>query len=138
MELLSNLAWFAVAVSLWGWWSVRRRSARKGPFVQDASAELIALVMLTAILLPAISITDDLHACQLPAEIRRSVLQSDRRLTPAAPPGILPFTLALLALLMSSLKRCRIAYLAAERPASLPPWSYVPFLWGRPPPAATA
>lgn len=137
LELLSNLAWLVVAISMWGLWFVRR-GMRKRSLIPAIGAQAIALAMLTVILLPAISITDDLHACQLPAEIRRSVLQSDRHLNPAAPPGVLPFALALLALCTNSLEPRGITCLAVEQRAPLHIHGYLRSLWSRPPPSSIA
>lgn len=138
MELLFNVAWLTVAISLWGLWFVRRRCARKGSLRRSVPAEVIALAMLTTILLPAISITDDLHSCQLPAEIKRSVLQSNQHLAPAASPSVLPFALALLVLLMYPLNGGIVSFLTGEVLVRRQMWSYAHSIWCRPPPAAIA
>lgn len=139
LELLSNLVWLAVAIALWGSWFLRRSGPRKASLLHSVRAEAIALAMLTAILLPAISITDDLHPCQLPAEIRRSVMQGDQHLNHAAPPSIHPFPLALLALFcISALDHRKLACLVMEPPVQPQMRGYFPSLWSRPPPAATA
>jgi hypothetical protein len=139
LELLSNLVWLAVAISLWGLWFLRRRGVGKRSLFHSVGTEVIALAMLTTILLPAISITDDLHACQLPAEIKRSVLQSDRHLSPAARPRVQPFPLALLALFcMSPLDYGGMTFVAVEQPTRSFMRGYLRSLWSRPPPAQTA
>lgn len=139
LELLSNLVWLAVAISFWGSWFLRRHGVRKASLLHAVGTEVIALAMLTTVLLPAISITDDLHACQLPAEIKRSILQSDRRLSPAAPPSIQPFPLAMLALFcMSPLDYRGMTFLAVEQPTRPQTRGYLRSLWSRPPPARTA
>lgn len=138
LELLFNLAWLVVAVSLWGLWLVRRCSVRKGSLLPALGAQVIALAILTAVLLPVISMTDDLHACQLPAEIRRSVVQSDQHLTPVAPPNVVTFALALLGLCMSLPDFRRSSSLAVEQPAILQMRGFFRSLWSRPPPVATA
>jgi hypothetical protein len=59
MELLLNLAWLLIAgviVSLW-----LRGASHEGP---DRRGQLIALIMLIAILFPVISVSDDLLAVQ--------------------------------------------------------------------------
>jgi hypothetical protein len=136
VELLFNFAWLAVAISLWGLWLVRRRGARKGTVLPTVAVQLMALAMLTAILLPVISITDDLHCGQLPAEVKRSVLQSDRQLSPAAPPGVLPVALALLALGMNLLFPRGVGFVALERSAQRQTLGHYQHLWTRPPPVA--
>jgi hypothetical protein len=81
MELLCNFAWATVIVALWSCWFVRRRrtgsnSARISPLPAIA-LQLISLAALTAILLPVISITDDLQASNNPAEVERSAGKRD-------------------------------------------------------------
>jgi len=77
MELFCNLAWVAVTVALWGSWFVRRRHARTVSILPAIAAQLISLAALTAILLPVISITDDLQAANNPAEVERSAGKRD-------------------------------------------------------------
>jgi hypothetical protein len=64
MELTLNLGW--VLVALWmlcAWWRVAPRAAK------GRRAQFVALAVVILILLPAISMTDDLIAAQNPAEI---------------------------------------------------------------------
>ena len=75
--MFCNLAWVAVTVALWGSWFVRRRHARTVSILPAIAAQLISLAALTAILLPVISITDDLQAANNPAEVERSAGKRD-------------------------------------------------------------
>ena len=77
MELLCNLVWVAVTVALWSSWLVRRRQARTASILPAIAVQLISLAALTAILLPVISITDDLQAANNPAEVERSAGKRD-------------------------------------------------------------
>jgi hypothetical protein len=138
VELIFNLGWLAVAIFLWGLWLSGVRGAEKKSLLPAVAVQAVALAMLTAILLPVISITDDLHSCQLPAEVKRSVLQGDRQLAPAAAPGMLPVSLALLALCMNLLRPRRLGMLAVDQPGRPQAGGYVHSLWSRPPPAAMA
>jgi hypothetical protein len=64
MELALNLAWFLLAIAMvyaWLHQASREASSRR--------AQIIALGLLLIILLPAISMTDDLAAAQNPAEV---------------------------------------------------------------------
>lgn len=125
----------ALVVSLWGFWLMRRHNGYSKSRLCSFAAGAIPLAVLTAILLPAISITDDLHVCQLPAEIRRSDLQSDRHLVPSGPANDLPFAVALLALLPvpSASRWLRLVVLDQV----VPPGMHGCFraLFSRPPPA---
>lgn len=135
LELLFNLVWIAVAIYLWGSWLLSRRDGRKRSRLCAFGAKAIPLAVLTVILLPAISITDDLHACQFPAEIKRSEFQSDRHIIPAAPPVQLHFAVALLAFWMTSQDSRSSYMLQMEPPARLATCGHFRTLWCRPPPA---
>ncbi|MGA7339822.1 MAG: hypothetical protein WBE72_07320 [Terracidiphilus sp.] len=64
MEQTLNLAWALLAIALVSLWLRLDRGAPS-----DRRAQLVALAVLLFILLPAISMTDDLLAAQNPAEI---------------------------------------------------------------------
>jgi hypothetical protein len=64
MELTLNLGWLLVA--LWMVFAWLRTAPRT---VVDRRLQMVALAMVILILLPAISMTDDLVAAQNPAEI---------------------------------------------------------------------
>jgi hypothetical protein len=64
MELTLNLGWVLVALwMLFAWLRVAPRSAK------ERRAQFVALAVVILILLPAISMTDDLIAAQNPAEV---------------------------------------------------------------------
>jgi hypothetical protein len=140
MELLCNLAWVAVTVALWSCWFVRRRrtgpnSARVSPLPAIA-LQLISLAALTAILLPVISITDDLQAANNPAEVERSSGRRDHLfsfqqahqgasgIVALVAPGLRP----------SFLTRFSLLPTASAVPAQGTAHLLAP--WSRPPPAA--
>jgi hypothetical protein len=60
METLLNLSWLAVALGLLGLWKFRWRRSRRNPHSRILP-EAIALACAISLLLPAISLTDDLH-----------------------------------------------------------------------------
>jgi len=68
MELTLNLGWVVVAVWMsCAWLRIAPRGAK------ERRAQLVALAVVILILLPAISMTDDLMAAQNPAEVDSSV-----------------------------------------------------------------
>jgi hypothetical protein len=80
VELLSNLAWIAVALALWSQWlSQRRRGSARLPRM-TLGVQVTALAVLTMILLPVISVSDDLQQSHNPAEIERTSVRSDQHL----------------------------------------------------------
>lgn len=97
MEFLSNIAWIAVAIALWGLWLTGRRRPRGGFRRPGTGVQVASLAVLTMILLPVISVSDDLQASHNPAEVERTVLRSDQHLLrpDSAPPA--PAALAIVA-----------------------------------------
>jgi hypothetical protein len=75
MESLCNLGWLAVTIAFWGFWCAQRRQVKRRvkrrSLLPAIAVQLISLCALTAILLPVISITDDLQASNNPAEVER-------------------------------------------------------------------
>lgn len=78
MELLSNLVWIVVALALWGLWLASRRRARGGSPRIGIGVQAVSLAVLTLILLPVISVSDDLQASHNPAEVERSCNRNDQ------------------------------------------------------------
>jgi len=136
MELLCNLAWVAVTVALWSCWFNRRRHSGTASILPAMALQLISLASLTAILLPVISITDDLQASNNPAEVERGAgkrdhifsFQQEHHGTPGivalVTPGLRPSLLTRFSLLPTD-----SAVFVQVNPHVLIPWS-------RPPPAA--
>lgn len=135
MEVLSNLVWLAVAIALWGLWFANLRGARKKSLLPAIGVQVMALAMLTGILLPVISVTDDLQASHMPAEVERTSARSDRHLSPALPTK-LPFALAVLTSWLSSRHPRRVALLAREESVQRQKHGHLIPLWSRPPPTA--
>jgi hypothetical protein len=92
--------------------------------------------MLSAILLPVISITDDLHASEIPAEVERTCGWSHRNHASVQAPHNLPVALALLSSLLRPAGPSPVAVLAADEAISHHPFRFVRALWSRPPPIA--
>ncbi len=68
MELTLNLAWIALAATMFCVWV--RFALRTGPDrrIENRQAQFVALALLILIMFPVISVTDDLQAIQNPAE----------------------------------------------------------------------
>ena len=136
MELLCNLAWVAVTIALWSCWFVRRRHARTASILPAIAAQLISLAALTAILLPVISITDDLQAANNPAEVERGAGKRDHLFSVQqahqGAPGIV-------ALVVPSLRPSLLTRFSLLPTASAVPAQGIAHLlapWSRPPPIA--
>ena len=68
MEALFNLAWVALTFALFAMWLAIARTRRKDSLLPSLGVQLIAIAMLAVILLPVISLTDDLQAAPTLAE----------------------------------------------------------------------
>jgi hypothetical protein len=135
VELLFNLMWAAVIAALWAFWLGRR--FRRGASPQPGiGVQLLALVTLSAILLPVISITDDLQAARYPAEVQRAGDRSERHTLLGNAPHSLPVALAILVFSLRAPARDDIASLTANDPISRNRIVFERTLWSRPPPSA--
>jgi ABC-type uncharacterized transport system YnjBCD permease subunit len=130
MELALNLIWSLLALVMVCLW------LRQAP--RDASqrrAQMIALCVLLIILLPAISMTDDLMAAQNPAEVDSSLRRDHDYVRPHA---IFPAAAAMLQLAFAGVSldthHQAVAPSLDSAPAFDPP-ALAP-IQNRPPPAA--
>jgi hypothetical protein len=97
MEIILNLAWALVSAGLICFWT---RSSVSNPVPRRT--QILALLIVVLLLLPVISLSDDLVATQSPAEADsclRRPLNSH-----GVHPSIIPLTLALPELLITSLE----------------------------------
>ena len=129
MEFVLNLAWVMLAVLMTWQWVKHARGTNASWRVQ-----IVALAVVLVILLPAISMTDDLMAANNPAEID-TCLRRDH--DPVSPHAIVPVVAAFVAPFFAGLSFSTIGQFAAadslapvlENPALVP-------IENRPPPAA--
>lgn len=136
MEFIFNLIWLMVAALLWGGWLIRVRRAGCHSPLPGIGVQLLALAMLTAILLPVISITDDLQAAHFPAEVERTVAKNEQLISPLAGPISLPLAVALLALCPRPQPSHSVYLLAARESAPRQIEGQLRSFWSRPPPTA--
>src|SRR5258708_4280975 len=91
MELLLNIAWALCSLGLFWLWVRSTSSHSKYPIPHAAQA--LALLMVVLLLLPVISLSDDLAAAQGPAEtdccVRRALHSNELH------PSVVPASLAM-------------------------------------------
>lgn len=136
MELFSNLTWAIVIGALWLiWLAIERRGAR-AILLPKIGIQIIGLAMVSAILLPVISVSDDLHASAIPAEVERVCSWTHRQSAPQQAAHVPQLALAFLVLCFPRLGSRTTAFLTSEKltPRRLPDGRSL--LWSRPPPAA--
>jgi hypothetical protein len=94
LETLSNLTWAGVSLALCAAWFASRPGKRRDSLLPGAGVQAIAILVLTAVLLPVISLTDDLQATANPAETERVTRRADWQPSPGQPLHRLPIALA--------------------------------------------
>jgi hypothetical protein len=139
VEILSNLVWGLVVVVLWGFWLKGlprgEQGARgKATLLPAIGIQLVALAMLSAVLLPVISVTDDLQSANIPAEVERAGGRNDRHLSLDQSAHPLPVALALLVFSLRPLRLHTIAFLSSDELLPRQQNAYARTLWSRPPP----
>lgn len=136
MELLSNLVWIAVAFALWWQWLLQRRTAPRMLLASGIRGQFVALALLTLILLPVISVSDDLQASHNPAEVERTSVRNDQHLLRPDFPTPAP---AALAVIITCLLLASPHTIALLRPSFLPRGERTELVhsrFSRPPPIA--
>jgi hypothetical protein len=136
MELLCNLGWLAVTLALWGFWCAQGRQMNRRSLLPAIAAQLISLCALTAILLPVISITDDLQASNNPAEVERGAGKRNQFLCAYHVPHGIPGTIALTVSGLRPPLLRRLAFLTDDFAVPAQGTAQVLAQWSRPPPEA--
>lgn len=77
MELFFNLSWVVLSSLLLGFWLLCRNSWTDESTRYAVSVQIVALALLIVVLLPVVSLTDDLQACAVPAESEHLSRRSD-------------------------------------------------------------
>jgi hypothetical protein len=129
MELALNLGWALLALCMFCVWS---RFAPAG--AKERRAQFVALAVVILILLPAISMTDDLVAAQNPAEVDCCVRRDHdcfhaHTFIPTASAGPVPEFQGLPVRLVQMMPSMQVVSPYVEIPALAP-------IQNRPPPAA--
>ena len=136
MEILSNVVWVTVALVLCGVWFVQSRCLRGASLRSGSGAQLIALIVLSVILLPVISVSDDLQASLNPAEVERCCARSDQHPPLLDPPPPAPAGLAAIVALFLLDPPRAAAFLDLPAPSVCEQCSHVRARACRPPPLA--
>ena len=129
MEFVLNLAWVLLAVCMLCLWL--RFAPRT---VTDRRMQVVALAVLISVLLPAISMTDDLLAAQSPAEVVTSVRRDH---DDSSPHYVVPVAVVPLLVLFSGLALSASPFrLTGELPSRSCKSPALSSIQNRPPPAA--
>ena len=130
MEMTLNLAWLALAVWMaWAWVRYAPREGRPGSV--DRRMQLVALSLVILILLPAISMTDDLTAARNPAEVDTSIRRDHDWLHPHV---LIPVAMALVISLFAGLSLGTIELISRSAPPAVTSYAALHPIENRPPP----
>lgn len=125
----------AVTILLFGSWFLRRRREQPDSLLPGIAVQLMALLVLAAVLLPVISLTDDLQASVTPAETEHLCRRSDLQLNPDRPLQIVSVAFGLPLPTLNSAPMQVIAFLTKDESASRQMRGYFRTRSTRPPPA---
>lgn len=130
MEMTLNLAWLALAVWMaWAWVHYAPREGRPGSV--DRRMQLVALSLVILILLPAISMTDDLTAARNPAEVDTSIRRDHDWLHPHV---LIPVATAPVISLFAGLSLGTIKLISRSAPPAVTSYAALHPIENRPPP----
>lgn len=89
LELFSNWIWVVITATLFASWLLVVRRRRPDSPLPGIALQLTALILLAAVLLPVISLSDDLQACNTPAEVELLSRRAEPHSSPDQPlPGV--------------------------------------------------
>ena len=136
METFFNLLWVAITIALGAAWFSGQRNPRAQSLLPAVGVQFVALAMLAVILLPVISLTDDLQATTNPAETERISRRGDLQLSPDQPLHPIPVALALFVVprIFQSLRATGVV--PDVHPVSQKKSGFSSAVENRPPPAA--
>lgn len=136
VEIFFNLLWLALSSLLLGLWLFHGHSWAYESQHSSASMQFIALALLIVVLLPVVSLTDDLQACTTPAESEHLARRGDFQ-------AIADFTLHAVSAVIAGWYSFEItsnpqtfAWLSMPVETETPCAGYLRTLGTRPPPAA--
>lgn len=136
METFFNLLWIAVTLALCAVWATQMRRNGAKSLLPSIGMQLVALALLIVVLLPVISLTDDLQASSNPAETEHMGRRADLQSAPDPRPASLPVALALLVAPPAVPQISSAVSIATERVDRQPMLGFFRALAMRPPPAA--
>lgn len=135
MELFFNLLWLALSSLLLGLWLLRRNRWTDDSLRSSVGIQLIALALLIVVLLPVVSLTDDLQACTMPAESEHLSRRSDFQTIADFSLNAVSVVIAGLVPFNTSLQPQTVAWLSFPAEKETPSAGYLRILGSRPPPA---
>lgn len=136
METFFNFLWVTVTIALCAGWCAHLRRITSKSLLPAIGVQLVALGVLALVLLPVISLTDDLQACTTPAESEHLSRRGDLQPAPDQPGDSLPLSLAVLAAAPRASEMPIVAFVGVEQSTSQQIGGFSSSLATRPPPAA--
>lgn len=136
MELLFNLLWLALSCLLVGFWLLLRNRWTDDSLRSSIGIQLVALGLLIVVLLPVVSLTDDLQACTVPAESEHFARRSDFQAIGDLALHAVSIAIAGWLTFSSAPRAQALAWLSLPAQKDSPCAGYLRILGTRPPPTA--
>ena len=134
LEAVFNLIWLALSFALLGLWLWSQRRWADASLRTTTRMQIMALAILIVILLPVVSLTDDLQACTAPAEAEHLTRRGDLQAHADSP---LHTALIVVAALLSFPQASgfqTISHLSPAMEIVTPSEDYLSIVGNRPPP----
>jgi len=136
VELLFNLLWLTLSFGLVLFWTMRQRRRAGGLLLCSTRTQIVALAMLIVILLPVVSLTDDLQACTTPAEAEHLGRRVDLHINADTCIHAASMVVAAHLAVERASRLQRLAYLHPAMMTKAPSAGYLRIAGSRPPPVA--
>ena len=135
VELFFNLLWLALSVLLLGFWLQHKNRWTDDSLRSSIAVQFIAVALLIVILLPVVSLTDDLQACTMAVESEHFSRRGDFQLVADLSLHAISTVIAQLAPFGASPWHQSFAWLSLAAERETPSAGCLRILGSRPPPA---
>lgn len=135
VEVLFNLAWVAITFALFAAWCNGKRAKKRNSALPSIAIQLVAVALLAAILLPVISLTDDLQTTPTLADTEHLSRCADIQPTHDQLLHALPVAFAQWVATTPPVRPQPGTILALDQPPSIVLQGFIRVVGSRPPPS---
>lgn len=136
MELIFNLLWLTLSLALILWWVIGQRRGSRESRGYSRRMQIVALVILIVVLLPVVSLTDDLRTGATPAEAEHFARRVDLQINPDTHLHSLSVAIFAVVALEQASRLQTLSYLRPAAETKAPSAHHVRVSGNRPPPFA--
>jgi hypothetical protein len=136
VELVFNLLWLTLSLGLVLFWTMIQHPSANETLRCSTRMQIVALAMLIVILLPVVSLTDDLQTCTAPAEAEHLGRRVDMHINADTCLHAASIVAAAHLAVEQALRLQTLAYLRPAMATKAPSAGYLRIAGSRPPPFA--